>query len=210
MKENRGIWVGIIILIILAALAAWLISASQPLNTITSNETARVAVPAGESAAPSATTTRLAAEGVARGSVTKKSGNDVVSIVASLSGESRFDSIFVSTGVAATINAHSTSPYTIFVPVNRAFDLPGASIASLSAAEKKRLVQYHIVSGRAIDLTAQTEGQISSLSGDSINFSYSGGIPRINNSRVLAAYYGTNGVVYVIDAPLLPPQKSSL
>ncbi len=198
-------WIGTVALVILAAFTLWWVSSNQPLNTSTSNQTTFVA------ASASATTSRFASEGVAhRDMGAKAHERDVISLVASLSGASVFNSELHATGVASTLNPASVSSYTIFVPVNRAFaTLPDGSISSLSAAEKKRFVEYHIVSGRALDLTAQSAGTIQALSGDAINLTYEGGTPMVNNSRVLAAYEASNGIIYVIDNPLLPPKNAA-
>jgi uncharacterized surface protein with fasciclin (FAS1) repeats len=114
-------------------------------------------------------------------------------------------------GVAATINAKSTSKYTIFVPTNGAFaQLPPGTVSNMSAAEKKRLIEYHVVSGRAVDPDQMTAGSIQALSGDILNFSYGiDKIPLVNSAIVVTQYEGTNGVVIVIDNVLLPPKKSN-
>jgi uncharacterized surface protein with fasciclin (FAS1) repeats len=80
----------------------------------------------------------------------------------------------------------------------------------MSAAEKKRLIQYHVVSGRAVDPDQMTAGSIEALSRDVLNFSYGPTkIPMVNSAIVVTQYEGTNGVVIVIDNVLLPPKKSN-
>jgi uncharacterized surface protein with fasciclin (FAS1) repeats len=104
---------------------------------------------------------------------TAKKNQDVATIVRGLSTGSTFNAYFRSTGVAATISPKSTSKYTVFVPTNGAFaQLPPGTISNMSAAEKKRLIQYHVVSGRAVDPDQMTAGSIEALSRDVLNFSY--------------------------------------
>lgn len=142
----------------------------------------------------------------AKVSTTNRASSDVASIASNIAGASTFASLFASTGVKATITGKG--PYTIFVPTDGSISLlaPG-TIQNLSAAEKKRLVQYHIISGRAVDPSAIETGFMTALSGDVLNFEISDTdeTARINNSFVVKAYKGSNGVVYLISAVLFPP-----
>lgn len=139
-------------------------------------------------------------------STTIRASSDVASIASHIVGASTFASLFASTGVKATITGKG--PYTIFVPTDGSISLlaPG-TIQNLSAAEKKRLVQYHIIKGRAVDPAGIETGFMTALSGDVLNFDVSDidETARINNSFVVKAYKGSNGVVYLISAVLFPP-----
>ena len=140
-------------------------------------------------------------------SVTTRASSDVATIASNLAGASTFASLFASTGVKATITGKG--PYTIFVPTDGSISLlaPG-TIQNLSAAEKKRLVQYHIISGRAVDPSIMETGFMTALSGDVLNFDISDvdQTARINNSFVIKAYKASNGVVYLVSAVLFPPE----
>jgi uncharacterized surface protein with fasciclin (FAS1) repeats len=139
-------------------------------------------------------------------SSTSRSSEDVATIAASLTGASTFASLFASTGVKATITGKG--PYTIFVPTDGAISLlaPG-TIQNLSAAAKKRLVQYHVIKGTAVDPTAVKTGFMTAVSGDVLNFTVNSTdqSARINNALVVKAYKGSNGVVYLISQVLFPP-----
>lgn len=194
--------------VVLAALGLWWLVANRPIDTSTVGFWNR-----GEDT--EATTTPDTSGGSNAGGVSVTSVNrpntDVASIVNSLSSASRFNALFRSTGVAATIGKNSTSKYTIFVPTNGAFaQLPGGTIANLSSAEKLRLVQYHVVSGRAIDVDALTASTIEALSRDMLNFNYgTDKIPMVNSAIIVTEYTGKNGTVYLIDNVLLPPKKQT-
>lgn len=130
----------------------------------------------------------------------------VASVVATLGGESRFAGLLTSTGVAATLTGKG--PYTIFVPTDASFgSLPTGTINNLNATQLKRLVQYHIVSGKMIDVNAQVAGTVPALSKDMLNFSkgVNDASARVNSSAVIRAYRTSNGVVYVVNQVLLPP-----
>lgn len=131
----------------------------------------------------------------------------VVEVAKSLSGTSQFNALFKSTGVAASITG--PGPYTIFVPTNGAFSqLPPGTITKMSTAQKLRFMQYHVIAGRAIDSEAQVAGTIQALSGDALNFSFGvDRIPLVNSAIFIEKHQASNGVVYLIDNVLLPPQR---
>lgn len=210
MNQNKGIWVGVVSLIVIAALVLWWLAANRPLGILSQmgSTTTDVSTTTAES-----TSTATAAT---KGTVTvkrdaAKKSQDVATIVRGLSTGSTFAAYFRSTGVSSTINPKSTSKYTIFVPTNGAFaQLPPGTVSNMTAAEKKRMVQYHVVSGRAVDPDQMTAGSIEALSGDVLNFSYGPTkIPMVNSAIVVTQYEGSNGVVIVIDNVLLPPKKSN-
>lgn len=189
MNENKGMWLGGLALLIVAVLGIWWFSASQP----------------GTSAVDTAFTTPGTGSNtsVAR---QDRSSSDVVSIAGSISGASVFAGWLNSSGVAAQITGKG--PYTIFVPTDAAVaKLKAGTFTNLSAAEKKRFVQYYIVKGRAIDVDAQVSGTIPALSGDDLNFDNTNNIAMVNSGIITAQYKGSNGVVYVINTALVPPEK---
>jgi transforming growth factor-beta-induced protein len=201
--SNRGVWIGVVVVVVVLALGLWWYSSRSIDTSMTTDTTATTTV---------ATTTGSTSTGTAALIPVTKSSNDVVSIVAGLSGVSQFNSLFHSTGVAATITPQAGGKYTIFVPTNGAISqLPAGTISKMTATELKRLIQYHVISGRAIDTTAQTAGQIQALSGDALNFNYgTNKIPMVNSAIIIAQYNGSNGTVYLIDNVLLPPTKSNI
>jgi len=135
-----------------------------------------------------------------------RQATNVTSIAEALPDATRFASLLASTGVEAQIK--SGEPYTIFVPTDRAMrQLPQGMLSTMSAAQLKRLVSYHVVVGRAIDVNAVDNGSVTALSKDALNFTVTPGdqSARVNSSAVLEAYKGKNGIVYLINTVLLPP-----
>lgn len=135
-----------------------------------------------------------------------RTSSSVVGIIQSLQNESRFSGLLANTGVLATLTGKG--PYTVFVPTDASFGrLPAGTINNLTATQLKRLVQYHIISGKMIDVNAQVAGTVPALSKDVLNFSYEVGdkSARVNSGTILAAYKASNGIVYVINSVLLPP-----
>ena len=187
-------WTGIVVVVIVALLGFWWYSMSSS------------GTPAASQVATSTATSTTPSSGV---SMNDRSSSSVVAVAESLSGTSEFSSWLQSTGVAAKLTGKG--PYTIFVPTDGSVSqLPPGTISNLSATGLKRLVEYHVVSGRAIDTTAQTAGAIQAMSGDPLNFNYgTNKIPMVDSAIVISEYKASNGVVYLIDNVLIPPQKAT-
>lgn len=193
---SRGIWIGILAVIILLGLGAWWLSANQV-----------VTLPTLPATATSSDATASSTASAGQYYPTTTSGSSVAAIAENLSGASTFGGWLSSTGVGAKLSGKG--PYTIFVPTDGSISqLPAGTYNDLSAADKMRFVEYHIVTGRAIDATAETAGAIQAMSGDALNFSYGAdNIPMVDSAIIIAEYKGTNGVVYLVSNPMLPPQK---
>lgn len=189
MNENKGMLIGSIALLIVAVLGLWWFSASQSVDTSGVDTT---------DSSTSSSKTPI--------SKVDRSSSDVVSIARSISGASVFAGWLTSSGVAAQVTGKG--PYTIFVPSDAAVaKLKAGTFTNLSAAGKKRFVQYYIVKGRAIDVDAQVSGTIPALSGDDLNFDNTNNITMVNSGIITAQYKGSNGIVYVINTALIPPEK---
>ena len=195
-NRNRDVWIGIISLIIIGGFGTlFLVGNSQP-------------SPTGDNTAT--TTTATTSASLVQGPQTvNRSAESVISIAENITGATEFSSLLANSGVAALVKG--PGPYTIFVPTNTAFSqLPPGTISGLSAAGKKRLVEYSIVSGRAIDVTAQVAGTIQALSRDALNFSFGAdNIPMVNSAILIKKYRANNGVVYLIDNVLVPPSGTT-
>ncbi|MEI6184103.1 MAG: fasciclin domain-containing protein [Bacteroidota bacterium] len=112
--------------------------------------------------------------------------------------------------VTALSNA---GPFTVFAPVNAAFDkLPAGTVDALMKDDKKadlqNILQYHVAVG-VLKKESFTDGQkIGMVNGDDIIVTMKDGKVMLNNSAtIVATVPASNGIVYVIDAVLLPPAK---
>lgn len=199
-NRTRDIWIGVIALIIIAALGIWWLASANQSNG--SMNTSMATSTATSTAATSTST------GIQQPQAVNRTSQTVAAIAENISGASEFSSLLTSTGVAAQLKG--PGPYTIFVPTDGAFsELPAGTISGLSAAGKKRLVEYSIVSGRAVDVTAEFAGSIQAMSGDALNFSFnSTNIPMVNSGILITEYQASNGVVYLIDNVLIPPTST--
>lgn len=101
-------------------------------------------------------------------------------------------------------------PFTIFAPTNAAFSaLPAGTVESLLKPESKAkltsILTYHVVAG-AVKAADLKDGQkVKTLQGEELTVSIKDGKVMINGANVTAAdLEGSNGVVHVIDAVLMP------
>ncbi len=105
----------------------------------------------------------------------------------------------------------NAGPFTVFAPTNAAFDkLPDGTVEDLMKPENKdklrEILEYHVsVGGYKQDFL--TDGQtINQANLKNITINLKDGKMMVNNSaNVVATVSASNGIVYVIDAVLLPP-----
>jgi len=113
-------------------------------------------------------------------------------------------------------------PFTVFAPTNAAFDkLPEGTVASLLMPENKaqlsKILTYHVVSGNldaAAVVAAIKKGKgkavLTTVSGGTLTGSMEGDKVKLTDESgnsafvVVADLKGSNGVVHVIDAVVLP------
>lgn len=190
---SPGLWLGILVIAVLAVFAISRIFLSQPGESYTTGGN-------GGPAEPSNTNIGSDVSRIDRAS------SNIVGVAESIEGASRFGALLSSTGVATQIRG--AGPYTIFVPRDSAFaKLPSGTISGMTAAELKRFVQYQVVSGRAVDVDAQIAGAVTALSGDALNFNNANNIPMVGSAIIVAQYRASNGIVYLVDSVNLPPQR---
>lgn len=107
----------------------------------------------------------------------------------------------------------NAGPFTVFAPTNAAFDkLPAGTVEGLLKADKKNdlanILQYHVSVGVFKEDMLQDGQSIGQVNGDNITISKKDGKIKVNGvANVIATVPASNGIVYVIDAVLLPPAK---
>jgi uncharacterized surface protein with fasciclin (FAS1) repeats len=113
---------------------------------------------------------------------------------------------------AGLVDALSNAgPFTVFAPTNAAFDkLPAGTVDDLLKPEKKDaltdILQYHVSVGVFKEDMLQDGQTIGQVNGGNITISKKDGKLVVNGvANVVATVPASNGIVYVIDAVLLPP-----
>jgi uncharacterized surface protein with fasciclin (FAS1) repeats len=98
---------------------------------------------------------------------------------------------------------------TVFAPTNAAFaKVPKATLNSLAKnpAALKRVLLYHIVSGKIPAAKVVTLRSAKTLAGPAVRIRVTGKTVRINEAKVATAdVKASNGLVHVIDRVLIPP-----
>ena len=105
----------------------------------------------------------------------------------------------------------NAGPFTVFAPTNAAFDkLPPGTVEGLLKPEKKDaltdILQYHVSVGVFKEDMLQDGQSIGQVNGGNITISKKDGKIMVNGvANVVASVPASNGIVYIIDAVLLPP-----
>jgi uncharacterized surface protein with fasciclin (FAS1) repeats len=101
-------------------------------------------------------------------------------------------------------------PFTVFAPTNAAFAaLPAGTVDGLLKPESKdaltKILTYHVVAGEVKAADLKDGQKVKTLQGEELTVAIKDGKVTINGANVTAAdLTGSNGVVHVIDAVLMP------
>ena len=131
----------------------------------------------------------------------------VVDIIVNSPVHTVLETAVIAAGLADDLSG--TGPFTVFAPTDNAFAaLPAGVLDALLADPTGALAQvllYHVVAGEALS-SSLTNGQtITTLQGQDVTVSITGGNVFINDAQVIMAdIMADNGVVHVIDAVLTP------
>lgn len=105
----------------------------------------------------------------------------------------------------------NAGPFTVFAPTNAAFNkLPAGTVDGLLKPEKKDdlvdILQYHVSVGVLQEDLLQDGQSVGQVNGSNITISKKDGKLVVNGTaNVIAKVPASNGIIYVIDAVLLPP-----
>ena len=107
----------------------------------------------------------------------------------------------------------NAGPFTVFAPTNDAFGkLPAGTVEGLVKPDKKNdlrnILEYHVTTSSLRESWLKDGMSIGMVNGGKVTVKKGAdGKIMINNANVLAAVPASNGMVYVIDAVLLPSAK---
>lgn len=107
----------------------------------------------------------------------------------------------------------NAGPFTVFAPTNAAFDkLPAGTVDGLMKDDKKadlrNILEYHVAVGVYKQASMQDGQKINMVNLDDITLGVKDGKVMVNGTaNVVATIPASNGIIYVIDAVLLPPAK---
>ncbi|MBL7727599.1 MAG: fasciclin domain-containing protein, partial [Dinghuibacter sp.] len=101
-------------------------------------------------------------------------------------------------------------PFTIFAPTNAAFaKLPAGTVDGLLKPEKKAdlagILTYHVVAGNMKAADLKDGMMLKTVNGKELKVSIKDGKVMVDGANVTAAdLTGSNGVIHVIDAVVMP------
>lgn len=107
----------------------------------------------------------------------------------------------------------NAGPFTVFAPTNDAFaKLPEGTVEKLVKPENKatlqNILEYHVFVGVINEDFIQDGMTLNQVNLDNVTLKKGAdGKITVNGANVLGSVKASNGVVYVIDTVLLPPEK---
>ena len=139
-----------------------------------------------------------------------ESQKDIVHVAV---GSADHSTLVTALKAAAYVDVLSNAgPFTVFAPTNAAFGkLPAGTVEGLLKPEKKddlrNILEYHVSVG-VYKLENMHDGQkINQVNLDDVVMGVKNGKYTVNGANILGTVPASNGVVYVIDAVLLPRAK---
>ena len=134
----------------------------------------------------------------------------VPSVVDIAVDDGRFTTLVAALGAAELVETLSgPGPFTVFAPTDDAFNaLPEGTVEGLleDIPALTDVLTYHVVSGSVLAETVIGLESATTLQGADVKISVMGADVMLNDSKVIITdIVGSNGVVHVIDAVLMPP-----
>lgn len=139
---------------------------------------------------------------------------DIVDIAASNSDFTTLVAAVKAAGLVDTLK--SEGPFTVFAPTNEAFaKLPAGTVDSLLKPENKdkliAILTYHVVPGKVYAKQVIGIDTAKTVQGDAIDITVANGSVKVDNANVIKTdIKASNGVIHVIDAVIMPEDKSSV
>ncbi|MCA9292511.1 MAG: fasciclin domain-containing protein [Phycisphaerales bacterium] len=140
---------------------------------------------------------------------------EAMDIVETAVAAGQFKTLATALGAADLVDAlKGDGPFTVFAPTDEAFaKLPKGTIETLLKPENKALLTsiltYHVVPGRVMANDVVKVDSATTLNGQRVNVSTSGGKVQIDGANVIKTdIAASNGVIHVIDTVIMPETKN--
>lgn len=139
-----------------------------------------------------------------------ESAKDIVKIAA---GSKDHTTLVAGLKAAEYIDVLSNAgPFTVFAPTNAAFDkLPKGTLDDLLKPENKdklrSILEYHVYVGVLKDALMADGLSYGMASGQNITIGNKDGKLSVNGINIIATIPASNGIIYVTEGVLLPPDK---
>ena len=136
---------------------------------------------------------------------------DIVDTAATAEG---FQTLVAAVKAAELVDTlKGAGPFTVFAPTDAAFDkLPAGTLDNLLKPENKdkltSILTYHVVSGKVLAADVVKLKEAKTVQGANVMIKVSDGKVQVDNANVVKTdIVCKNGVIHVIDAVILPPEK---
>ncbi len=155
--------------------------------------------------------TPAAAEAVGGGQSTVSDSESAPNVVQVAVGSADHSTLVAAVKAGELVDALSNAgPFTVFAPTNAAFDkLPAGTVDDLLKPENKEklqdILQYHVYVGVISETIVQDGMKLNQVNGGDVVLNKKDGKMTVNGANILSTVKASNGIVYVIDAVLLPP-----
>jgi uncharacterized surface protein with fasciclin (FAS1) repeats len=203
MKINRSIS-GKVLFGVLCASSLIVSACDQPsAENTTTPQTAQTPAPDVPTATPP----------VAQTPTTPTASQNLAQLAQSASGQGSFTTLTQAVQAAdLTERLAEPGPYTVFAPTDAAFAaLPKGTLDKLLKPENKqqliKLLSYHVIPGQ-VTSSQLTSGQVKTVEGTPVKVKVDSTTSTltVNDAKVIQADIpASNGVVYVVDKVILPP-----
>jgi uncharacterized surface protein with fasciclin (FAS1) repeats len=105
----------------------------------------------------------------------------------------------------------NAGPFTVFAPNDQGFaKLPAGTVEDLVKPENKdklqNILEYHVYVGVIRESMVNGSMNLNQVNGKNVTLSKEGERLKVNGNEILATVTTSNGIIYVIDNVLLPPQ----
>jgi uncharacterized surface protein with fasciclin (FAS1) repeats len=113
---------------------------------------------------------------------------------------------------ASYVDALSNAgPFTVFAPTDDAFaKLPAGTVDDLVKPENKdklqNILEYHVYVGVIRESMVNGSMSLGQVNGKNVSLSKDNGKLKVNGSEIVATVETSNGVIYVVNDVLMPPQ----
>ena len=111
---------------------------------------------------------------------------------------------------ASYVDALSNAgPFTVFAPTDAAFaKLPEGTVENLVKPENKLqlqdILEYHVYVGVIRESMIQNNMTLNQVNGKNVKLTKDGERIQVNGANIIATVPTSNGIIYVVDAVLLP------
>jgi uncharacterized surface protein with fasciclin (FAS1) repeats len=149
-------------------------------------------------------------EVVQAGQSAVKDDDSQKNIVQTAIGSADHKTLVAALKAASYVDALSNAgPFTVFAPTDAAFaKLPEGTVGNLVKPENKLqlqdILEYHVYVGVIRESMIQNNMTLNQVNGKNVKLTKDGERIQVNGANIIATVLTSNGIIYVLDAVLLP------